>query len=200
MLRRGEKSIPSIKAVNRKVKELTISSFQGDPSCPLLSTLGSYHHGDIEGNGIRIRRHTAGGCHPLVFLGNVRAAIMTALVIPISLAVTLAVMTITGDSANLLSIGAIDFGIIADIALVLTENYIRVARKYGPNGVSGERRSGKGHSSGRQRRLGTPIILLVCIIVIAFIPIFTMKGARNRYFRRWLKTYTYALLFTLLLT
>ena len=90
-----------------------------------------------------------------VFLGNVRAAIMTALVIPISLAITLAVMTFTGDSANLLSIGAIDFGIIADIALVLTENYIRVARKYGPlSGNSGKSYTGKVSCQGNQRGRG----------------------------------------------
>ncbi|HEY3277164.1 MAG TPA: efflux RND transporter permease subunit, partial [Syntrophorhabdaceae bacterium] len=131
-----------------------------------------------------------------LFLGNLRAAIITALVIPISLGITLALMAITGESANLLSIGAIDFGIIADIALVLTENYVRVARK----------QAGKKYTSGDRSlvkaigEVGTPIMLLVAIIVIAFIPIFTMKGAEKQIFSPMAKTYSYALFFTLILT
>jgi len=130
-----------------------------------------------------------------LFLGNFRAAIITALVIPISLAITLAVMAASGDSANLLSIGAIDFGIIADIALVLTENYIRIARKQTGRHGPGERSLVRA-----TMEVGSPIILLVLIILTAFIPIFTMKGAEKQIFSPMAKTYSYALLFTLILT
>ena len=130
-----------------------------------------------------------------LFLGNFRAAIITALVIPISLAITLAVMAASGDSANLLSIGAIDFGIIADIALVLTENYIRIARKQAGRHGPGDRSLVRA-----TMEVGSPIILLVLIILTAFIPIFTMKGAEKQIFSPMAKTYSYALLFTLILT
>ncbi|HSR12066.1 MAG TPA: efflux RND transporter permease subunit, partial [Thermodesulfobacteriota bacterium] len=121
------------------------------------------------------------------------------LVIPFSLAITLAVLAAMGDSANLLSIGAIDFGIIADIALVLTENYVRVSRQsrsgsFLPKG-GGDRALVKAMGE-----VGTPIVLLVLIIVLAFIPIFTMKGAEKQIFSPMAKTYSYALLFTLVLT
>ena len=127
-----------------------------------------------------------------LFLGNLRAAIMTALVIPVSLAITLAVMAIRGDSANLLSIGAIDFGIIADIALVLTENYVRVRRdSNGPTREAMVKATGERMLVKAAGEVGTPIILLVLIIVLAFIPIFTMKGAEKQIFSPMAKTYSY---------
>ena len=135
-----------------------------------------------------------------LFLGNLRAAIMTALVIPISLSITLAVMAIRGESANLLSIGAIDFGIIADIALVLTENYVRVARQHRPGQKSLIRATQERLMIKATREVGTPIILLVFIIVLAFIPIFTMRGAEKQIFSPMAKTYSYALILTLILT
>jgi heavy metal efflux system protein len=121
-------------------------------------------------------------------------------VIPFSLAITLAVMALRGESANLLSIGAIDFGIIADVALVLTENYVRVSRQF-------QARSGVLTKATEERALikateevGKPIILLVVIIVLAFIPIFTMKGAEKQIFWPMAATYSYVLFFTLILT
>ncbi|MCX5812233.1 MAG: efflux RND transporter permease subunit, partial [Proteobacteria bacterium] len=132
ILRRGEKSIPSIKAVNEKVKELNTKILPKG-----IQVVPYYERWELVSTVIKRVVESASlgvalvAITIFVFLGNVRAAIMTSLIIPISLAITLAVMAITGDSANLLSIGAIDFGIIADIALVLTENYIRVSRKYG---------------------------------------------------------------------
>jgi heavy metal efflux system protein len=201
ILRRGEKSIPSIKAINGKIAELNEKILpKGIKLVPyyerwnLISTVIKKVV-ESASMGIALVAITL-----FIFLGNVRAAIMTALVIPISLAITLAVMAFSGDSANLLSIGAIDFGIIADIALVLTENYIRVARKYGPMSANQARAIQERSLVRATKEVGASIILLVCIIVVAFIPIFTMKGAEKQIFSPMAKTYSYALIFTLLLT
>lgn len=201
ILRRGEKSIPSIKAINGKIKELNEKvlpkGIRVTPYYERWNLISTVIKKVIESAslGIALVAITL-----FVFLGNIRAAIMTALVIPISLAITLAVMAFTGDSANLLSIGAIDFGIIADIALVLTENYIRVERKYGS--ISGTQAKAIQERSlvRATKEVGASIILLVCIILVAFIPIFTMKGAEKQIFSPMAKTYSYALIFTLLLT
>ncbi|MCX5816268.1 MAG: efflux RND transporter permease subunit [Proteobacteria bacterium] len=201
ILRRGEKSIPSIQSINDKIKELNTKilpkGIRISPYYERWQLISTVIKKVIESAslGIALVAITL-----FVFLGNIRAAIMTALVIPISLAITLAVMAVTGDSANLLSISAIDFGIIADIALVLTENYIRVARKYGS--ISGTQAKAVHERSlvRATKEVGVPIILLVCIIIIAFIPIFTMKGAEKQIFSPMAKTYSYALIFTLLLT
>ncbi len=196
ILRRGEKSIPSIKSINEKVKELNSGMLPKG-----IKVVPYYERWDLIKTVIKKVVETAMSGILLVaialfvFLGNIRAAIITALVIPISLAITLAVMAVTGDSANLLSIGAIDFGIIADIALVLTENYVRVSRKHGPKYGPSDRSLVR--ATGE---VGPSIILLVAIIMIAFIPIFTMKGAEKQIFSPMAKTYSYALFFTLILT
>ncbi|MBA4418349.1 MAG: CusA/CzcA family heavy metal efflux RND transporter [Syntrophus sp. (in: bacteria)] len=201
ILRRGEKSIPSIQSINEKVKELNDKilpkGIQISPYYERWQLISTVIKKVIESASVGV---ALVAITLFVFLGNIRAAIMTALVIPISLAITLAVMAITGDSANLLSISAIDFGIIADIALVLTENYIRVVRKHGP--ISGNQAKALHERAlvKAVKEVGAPIILLVCIIIIAFIPIFTMKGAEKQIFSPMAKTYSYALFFTLILT
>ncbi|HVN96581.1 MAG TPA: CusA/CzcA family heavy metal efflux RND transporter [Syntrophorhabdaceae bacterium] len=201
ILRRGEKSIPSIKAINAKIAELNNKILpKGIKIVPYYERWGlitTVIKKVVESAslGILLVALTL-----FIFLGNVRAALVTAFVIPISLAITLAVMAFTGDSANLLSIGAIDFGIIADIALVLTENYIRVARKHGSSGAIQAHAVKERSLVKSTREVGAPIILLVFIIFIAFIPIFTMKGAEKQIFAPMAKTYSYALFFTLLLT
>ena len=154
ILRRDEKSIPSIKSIHQKVKELN------DRILPKGIHIAPYYDKwNLIVTVIKkvFENATLGvllvAVALFLFLGNARAAIMTAFVIPVSLAMTLAVMTLRGDSANLLSIGAIDFGIIADIALVLTENYIRVSREHRP----GQKASGKGRwrkDSDQGRRRG----------------------------------------------
>ena len=201
IIRRGEKSIPSIRSINEKLAELNNRILpKGIKAVPYYERWG------LITTVIKKVLETASsgvflvGVALFLFLGNLRAAIMTALVIPISLAITLAVMTLRGESANLLSIGAIDFGIIADIALVLVENYVRVSRQHGPSQRGLVRATGERMLVKAAGEVGTPIILLVFIIILAFIPIFTMKGAEKQIFSPMAQTYTYALFFTLLLT
>ncbi len=201
VLRRDEKSIPSIKSIHEKMKELNERILpKGIKVIPYYERWGL-----IQGVIKKVLENATVGVALVAialffFLGNLRAAIMTALVIPISLSITLAVMAIRGESANLLSIGAIDFGIIADIALVLTENYVRVARQHRPGQTSSIKATQERLMIKATREVGTPIILLVFIIVLAFIPIFTMKGAEKQIFSPMAKTYSYALIFTLILT
>jgi cobalt-zinc-cadmium resistance protein CzcA len=201
MVRRGEKSIPSIKSIHEKIAELNKRVLPKG-----IKVVPYYEKWDLILSVVKrvLESATLGvllvTLALFLFLGNWRAAILTALVIPISLSITLAVMAVRGESANLLSIGAIDFGIIADIALVLTENYVRVSRKH--EAVKGPLVEPLAERSLVQAagEVGTPIILLVLIIVLAFIPIFTMKGAEKQIFSPMAKTYSYALLLTLILT
>ncbi len=201
ILRRGEKSIPSIRSINEKIVDLNSRMLPKG-----VKVVPYYERWELIVTVIKKVLETATSGVLLVtialflFLGNLRAAIITALVIPFSLAITLAVMAARGDSANLLSIGAIDFGIIADIALVLTENYVRVSRQHGPGQRVLTKATGERSLIKATEEVGAPIILLVLIIVLAFIPIFTMKGAEKQIFSPMAKTYSYALLFTLILT
>lgn len=201
MIRRGEKSIPAIKSIHKKIAALN------DRILPKgIKIIPYYDKWELIVSVIKkvLQSTTLGvvlvAIALFLFLGNLRAAILTALVIPISLAITLAAMAIRGESANLLSIGAIDFGIIADIALVLAENYVRVSRKYGVGKGALEKPTAERCLVKATQEVGMPIILLVFIIILAFIPIFTMKGAEKQIFSPMAKTYSYALILTLILT
>lgn len=192
VLRKDAKSIPSIKSIHEKIKELNERILpKGIKAVPY------YERWDLIVTVIRKVIETASTGIALVaialfiFLGNVRAAIITACVIPISLIITLAIMAVRGESANLLSIGAIDFGIIADIPLILMEDYFRLSKKFGTGFKSIERAS---------EEIGRPMIFSVMIILLAFIPIFMMKGAEAQIFSPMAKTYLYAIIFTLALT
>jgi cobalt-zinc-cadmium resistance protein CzcA len=201
IIRRGEKSIPAIRSINEKVADLNNKILPKG-----IKIIPYYERWGLITTVIKKVLETASSGVFLVavglflFLGNLRAALMTALVIPFSLAITLAVMALRGDSANLLSIGAIDFGIIADVALVLTENYVRVSRQYINRQHILTKATEERALIKATEEVGTPIILLVFIILLAFIPIFTMKGAEKQIFSPMAKTYCYVLFFTLLLT
>ena len=201
IIRRGEKSIPSIQSINAKIADLNNRILPKG-----IKVVPYYERWELIKTVIKRVLESASigvalvAISLFIFLGNLRAAILTALLIPVSLAITLAVMALSGDSANLLSIGAIDFGIIADIGLVLTENYVRVSRKYLPGSGPLSKAVGDRALVRSTGEVGTPIILLVLIICLAFIPIFTMKGAEKQIFSPMAKTYSYALILTLILT
>lgn len=192
ILRKDAKGIPSIKSIHEKVKEINERVLpKGIKVAPF------YERWDLITTVIKKVIETALSGVGLVaialflFLGNIRAAIITTMVIPISLSITLALMSIKGESANLLSISAIDFGIIADIPLLLVEDYFRTSKKAGADLNAMVKVA---------EDIGKPILFSVLIIFVAFIPIFTMKGAESQIFSPVAKTYVYALLFTLILT
>ncbi len=201
VIRRGEKSIPSIKSVHEKVDDLNNRVLPKG-----IKVVPYYERWDLIKSVImKVIENTVvgmllvGACL-FIFLGSWRAATLVAITVPMSLAITLAMIYLGGDSANILSIGAIDFGIIADISLVLCENYVRIARKSksalgDPGKPIGERTLVRAAAE-----VGTPIILLVLIIVLALLPVFTMKGAEKQLFSPMARTYSYALAMGLLLT
>ena len=201
IIRRGEKSIPSIRAVNQKISDLNNRILPKG-----IKVVPYYERWDLIMTVIKkvVENTLVGmllvGTCLLVFLSNWRAALLTAITVPMSLIITMAFVYLGGDSANILSIGAIDFGIIADIGLILAENYVRIADKTnipaGPLGKSIiERILVKAASE-----VGTPVIMLVLIIVLALLPVFTMKGAEKQLFSPMARTYAYALATGLLLT
>jgi cobalt-zinc-cadmium resistance protein CzcA len=192
LLRRNAKSIPSIQAVHSKVTELNERILPKG-----IKVVPFYEKWNLIVTVIKKVVETASLGIILVaivlflFLGNWRAALLNALIIPISLLVTLALMAVRGESASFLSIGAIDFGIIADIPLIFTEVYFRLTRVHGP---------GLRSSVLAAEEIGRPMMFSVLIILLAFIPIFMMKGAEGQIFSPMAHTYLYAILITLVLT
>ena len=139
----------------------------------------------------------------LLFLGNVRAALLVAAVIPLSLLFAFLGMRWLGLSANLMSLGAIDFGMIVDGAVVMAENFVR--RLHGDdatNGQSGETASRETTASriiAAARDVGRPIAFGVLIIMLVYIPIMTLQGLEGRMFRPMAITVAIALFGSLLL-
>lgn len=117
-----------------------------------------------------------------LFLRSARASLLTASVIPLSLLFAFLAMKRFGLSANLMSLGALDFGLIVDASVVMVENFIR--RLNNENS-----KDGPGHIDriGVMRQaafeVGRPIVFGVFIIIAVYIPIFTLEGIEGRMFR-----------------
>lgn len=192
ILRKDAKGIPSIRSINEKVREINERVLPKG-----IKVVPFYERWELITTVVKKVAETALSGIALVaiaffvFLGNIRAAIITTLVIPISLLITLALMSIRGESANLLSISAIDFGILADIPLLLVEDYFRTSKKVGADLRAIVKVA---------EDIGKPILFSILIILLAFIPIFTMKGAESQIFSPMARTYFYALILTLVLT
>ena len=129
-----------------------------------------------------------------VFLGNLRAAGIVALTIPMSLLFTFAMMVLIGQSANLISLGAIDFGIIVDATLIMVESiFFHLAHAKTP-GLTVHQQIVRA-----ARQVGQPVFYSTAIIVVAFIPLFTMTGVPGKIFAPMSITYGFALLGALLM-
>ena len=130
-----------------------------------------------------------------VFLGHLRAALIVALTIPLSLLFTFSMMVLVGQSANLISLGAIDFGIIVDATLIMVESiFYHLAHGKKTHGLTIHQ-----HIVRAARQVGQPIFYSTAIIVVAFIPLFTMTGVPGKIFSPMSITYGFALVGALLM-
>ncbi|HYI92446.1 MAG TPA: CusA/CzcA family heavy metal efflux RND transporter [Bryobacteraceae bacterium] len=112
----------------------------------------------------------------LVFLGNVRAALIVACVIPISMLFGFLGMAAFGVSANLMSLGAIDFGMVVDGAVVMMENSVRRL-------AHDQKRSRLEVIREAAHEVARPIVFAVAIIIAVYLPIFTLQDLEGRMFR-----------------
>jgi heavy metal efflux system protein len=127
-----------------------------------------------------------------LFLRNVRAALIVASVIPISMLIAFAGMAIFGYSANLMSLGALDFGLIVDASVVMVESFIRRIEAHRDT-----HRLGLFEKAAVE--VGRPILFGIAIIVAVYIPIFTLDGMEGRMFKPMAFTVVCAVLGSLLL-
>ncbi|WP_241754748.1 CusA/CzcA family heavy metal efflux RND transporter [Cupriavidus basilensis] len=136
-----------------------------------------------------------------LFLGNLRAAIITALVIPLSMLFTFTGMVTYKISANLMSLGALDFGIIIDGAVVIVENCVRrlahAQQQHGRPLTRSERFHEVFAASREARR---PLIFGQLIIMIVYIPIFALTGVEGKMFHPMAMTVVLALIGAMILS
>lgn len=130
-----------------------------------------------------------------LFLRNVRASLIVASVIPLSMLAAFGAMYAFGYSANLMSLGALDFGLIVDASVVMVENFIRRLEEEPPQ--SHDDRLALFRRAAIE--VGRPVLFGIAIIVAVYIPIFTLSGMEGRMFKPMAFTVVCAVLGSLLL-
>jgi len=134
----------------------------------------------------------------LVFLLSVRAALLTALVIPLSLLFAFICMRLAGVSLSLLSIGAIDFGIIVDATIVMVERIVHAVARRREDGSSAGSLVGAVRAAALD--VQRPILFSLLIIIAAYIPLLTLERVERRLFTPMAMTVCFALLGSLVLS
>ena len=206
LMRRGAESIPTIKRVEAEVDKINATGILP----PGVSIQRIYDRSDL----IDVTTHTV--LHNMLagvvlifflqwaFLGNVRSAVIVAMTIPFALSFAIGLMVLRGESANLLSVGAIDFGLVVDATVIMVENIFRhLAQEtahlgQGPSALHRMRvRSGfRGRTatiSVAAAEVSQSIFFAAAIIIAGFVPLFTLSGIEGHIFGPMAKTYAYAI-------
>jgi cobalt-zinc-cadmium resistance protein CzcA len=136
-----------------------------------------------------------------LFLGNIRAALITAMVIPLSMLFTFSGMVSNKVSANLLSLGALDFGIIIDGAVVIVENCVRrLAHAQAHHGRALTRTERFHEVFAASKEARRPLLYGQLIIMVVYLPIFALTGVEGRMFHPMALTVVIALLGAMILS
>ncbi len=128
----------------------------------------------------------------IIFLGNWRGALLVSLTIPVALLIAFILMKLTDIPANLLSLGAIDFGIIVDGAIVMMETILKKREDHPTEFI--EEKS----IADRAKEVGRPILFSTIIIITAYIPLFAFERVERKLFTPMAFTMSYAMIGALL--
>ncbi len=199
LLRKGADSDSTLVTIHDKVKELNERILpKGVQIVPFLDRSNLVHY----------TTHTV--LHNLtegiilvalilfIFLGNIRGAFIVALTIPFSLLFASICLNLNGIPANLLSLGALDFGMVVEGAVVMVENIIRY--------LAHQNQSGSGDHAGlpierirsAAHEVQRPVFYSIAIIITAYVPIFTLQRVEGRLFKPMAWTVAFALLGSLI--
>ncbi len=201
MMMMGENSRTVAKAVDAKIKTIQ----QSLPKGVVIETV--YDRTSLVEKAIKtVQKNLIEGAILvivilLLFLGNLRAALITACVIPLSMLFTLAGMAEQKISANLMSLGALDFGIIVDGAVVIVENCIRrLAEAQHAKGrlLTKSERFKEVFLAAKQAR--RPLIFGQLIILVVYLPIFALSGVEAKLFHPMAMTVVLALVGAMILS
>ncbi len=205
LMRRGQQSMPTIERVQAEVEAINSGVLP-----PGVRIERLYDRSDL----IRLTTRTV--LHNVVagvllifllqwgFLGNFRSALIVACTIPFALTFAIGLMILRGESANLLSVGAIDFGLIVDASVIMVENIFRhlsesaeARRTGGPlmHKVRGSSifRGKFAVIANAATEVNQAILFAAAIIIAGFVPLFTLSGIEGHIFGPMAKTYGYAI-------
>jgi cobalt-zinc-cadmium resistance protein CzcA len=206
LMRRGAQSIPTIRAIECTVDHIN----SGGLLPPGVRIERIYDRSEL----ISVTTHTV--LHNMVFgivlifliqwafLGDLRSALIVATTIPFALSFAIGLLVLSGESANLLSVGAIDFGLIVDASVIMVENIFRhlaesqEARRAGSPMLQRARMrhefSGKfAVIANAATEVNQAILFAAAVIVAGFVPLFTLSGIEGHIFGPMARTYGYAI-------
>ena len=189
LLQKQEKSLPALEGLKKKIHELNNGSLL--PPGMHISTI--YDRTNLINTTTRTVRHVVFSGLFLVtlvlisMLGDLRISFLAAMTIPFAVLFAFSMMVLTGQSANLISIGAIDFGILVDASIVVLESiYRKLSRRTEDENNVDLIIEGASNAS-------KPVLFATVIILVAFIPLFTMQGVPGKIFAPMSVTYGFAL-------
>ena len=199
LMLKGAEEQPTLDGIHKKVEELNNRLLpEGVKLIPMLDRSDLLHfttHTVLDNLGEGMILVTV---ILFIFLGNVRAAFIVALTIPFSLLFASIWLDLSKVPANLLSLGALDFGMVVDGAVVMVENIVR-------HMAHGQNQAGSGRVTAVLKSPATaireashevqrPVFYAIAIIITAYMPIFTLQRVEGRLFRPMALTVSFALL------
>lgn len=206
IMRKGANALRVLERVEERIEEILPTLPEGVRLVPF------YNQGDL----VDQTTHTIeknlllGGTLVVLllwgFLRNITASILVALIIPLSMLWAFISMRIFGFSANLMSLGALDFGLLVDASVVVVENVMRKTTEASGEGAPGEEGPDGPDLTPAQRRVKSavlevarPVLYAIAIIVAVYIPILALQGTEGRMFRPMAFTVVAAILGSLVL-
>jgi cobalt-zinc-cadmium resistance protein CzcA len=211
LMRRGEQSTPTIERVEREVESINNSNVLP----PGVRIERIYDRKDLIQITTRTVLHNMALGIALIFaiqwlfLGNLRSALIVGATIPFALFFAVGIMVLRGESANLLSVGAIDFGLVVDATVIMVESMFRRLAAHDEFSFQATM-DYRAHGSEFRGKLlalfhgatsvNRSILFAAAIIIVGFIPLFTLSGVEGHIFGPMAKTYAYAITGGLLAT
>lgn len=197
LMHRGEKSSPTIAAVEAEVQRINASGTLP----PGVHIERIYDRSELIG----LTTHTV--LHNLlfgiglifliqwIFLGNLRSAIIVSATIPFALFTAVMILVARGESANLLSVGAIDFGLVVDATVIMVENIFRHLAEAPRANLSADKGMARKIAiiAGASTEVNRAIFFSAAIIILSFLPLFTLTGIEGHIFGPMARTYAYAI-------
>ncbi len=206
LMRRGEQSLPTLQRVRAEIEKTNNSGMLP----PGVRVEKIYDRTEL----IHVTTRTV--LHNMIvgivliffvqwlFLGNLRSAIVVAATIPFALFFAITILVLRGESANLLSVGAIDFGLVVDATVIMVENIFRhmteraEQRDFGPAVRRHLRSNIELHGkfaviANAATEVNRAIFFSAALIIAGFLPLFTLSGVEGHIFGPMAKTYAYAI-------
>lgn len=204
LMQRGAQSMPTILAVQKEVADINASGILP----PGVHLDRVYDRSDL----IHLTIHTVLENMVVgillifalqwIFLGNLRSAIIVSATIPFALAFAILILVLQGESANLLSVGALDFGLVVDACVIMVENIFRHMVERSAHVESEQLEGRSAHYTlasrfsavlGASSEVSRGIFFAAAIIIASFLPLFTLTGVEGHIFGPMAKTYAYAI-------